>query len=282
MEEKGLIQMNIQLPVQALEGLSRLLEQLRHLAETADGGGGTASVRPPEQGENPAFQFQRFQEMSAGPEPPGAIPVSASEPGQAESVRPAESETAAEPQSAWQEGRDSSESSTAVPKPEPGSEKPEEFVPDTPSAGIQQELRELETVQADVDAQIPDAPTAQREIEPQNLEVPSVRGELESSLEAQAVRMEPESQIPETEAVWTESVQQDFAAQAASAELNAAPGAPGSAGFPVTPAIESVPNRWADVAEELVAAGPAPLTAEAVSQAFRRDGRRYDNGFPLY
>lgn len=276
MEEKGLIQMNIQLPVQALEGLSRLLEQLRHLAETADGGGGTASVRPPEQGENPAFQFQRFQEMSAGPEPPGTIPVSASEPGQAES------EASAEPQGAWQEGRDSSESSTAVPKLEPGGEEAEEVVPDTPSAGIQQELRELETVQADVDVQIPDAPTAQREIEPQNLEISSVRGELESSLEAQAVRMEPESQIPETEAVWAEPVQQDFAAQAASAELNAAPETPGSAGFPVTPAIESVPNRWADVAEELVAAGPAPLTAEAVSQAFRRDGRRYDNGFPLY
>ena len=26
----------------------------------------------------------------------------------------------------------------------------------------------------------------------------------------------------------------------------------------------------------------APLTAEAVSLAFQRDGRRYDNGFPLY
>ena len=34
--------------------------------------------------------------------------------------------------------------------------------------------------------------------------------------------------------------------------------------------------------EELITAGPAPLTAEAVSLAFRRDDRRYDNGFPLY
>ena len=42
------------------------------------------------------------------------------------------------------------------------------------------------------------------------------------------------------------------------------------------------PGRWTGVTEELVSAGPAPLTAEAVSQAFQRDGRRYDNGFPLY
>ncbi len=34
--------------------------------------------------------------------------------------------------------------------------------------------------------------------------------------------------------------------------------------------------------EELVTAGPAPLTAQAVSMAFQRDDRRYDAGFPLY
>lgn len=42
-----------------------------------------------------------------------------------------------------------------------------------------------------------------------------------------------------------------------------------------------LPERQRD-AEQLVSAGPAPLTAEAVSLAFRRDDRRYDNGFPLY
>ena len=34
--------------------------------------------------------------------------------------------------------------------------------------------------------------------------------------------------------------------------------------------------------EQLITSAPAPLTAEAVSMAFRRDDRRYDNGFPLY
>ena len=34
--------------------------------------------------------------------------------------------------------------------------------------------------------------------------------------------------------------------------------------------------------EEPAAAGPAPLTVQAVSLAFQRDDRRYDGGFPLY
>lgn len=34
--------------------------------------------------------------------------------------------------------------------------------------------------------------------------------------------------------------------------------------------------------EALISAAPAPLTAESVSLTFRRDDRRYDNGFPLY
>ena len=41
-------------------------------------------------------------------------------------------------------------------------------------------------------------------------------------------------------------------------------------------------SRWTGITEELVTPGPAPLTAESVSLAFQRDGRRYDNGFPLY
>lgn len=41
-------------------------------------------------------------------------------------------------------------------------------------------------------------------------------------------------------------------------------------------------SSWSGIREELTFPGPAPLTAEAVSQAFQRDDRRYDNGFPLY
>lgn len=57
---------------------------------------------------------------------------------------------------------------------------------------------------------------------------------------------------------------------------------PQGAGVVVTAQPEPPANRWSGVTEELITAGPAPLTAEAVSLAFQRDGRRYDNGFPLY
>lgn len=45
---------------------------------------------------------------------------------------------------------------------------------------------------------------------------------------------------------------------------------------------EAPGSSWSGIREELTFPGPAPLTAEAVSQAFQRDDRRYDNGFPLY
>ena len=65
-------------------------------------------------------------------------------------------------------------------------------------------------------------------------------------------------------------------------EVGQGPALPPSAGF----APESVDNAChegrAPLQERLVTQGPAPITAEAVSLAFRRDDRRYDNGFPLY
>lgn len=58
--------------------------------------------------------------------------------------------------------------------------------------------------------------------------------------------------------------------------------APSTAGFPVENAVELLSAGRSGQEEELITASPAPLTAEAVSLAFRRDDRRYDNGFPLY
>lgn len=55
-----------------------------------------------------------------------------------------------------------------------------------------------------------------------------------------------------------------------------------SVGFPVSDTAGPLPAKRFGGEERLVAAGPAPLTAQAVSLAFQRDDRRYDNGFPLY
>ena len=59
--------------------------------------------------------------------------------------------------------------------------------------------------------------------------------------------------------------------------------APRSAGYYSQVQLpEASGGIWGGIQEELAFSGPAPLTAEAVSLAFQRDDRRYDNGFPLY
>ena len=52
--------------------------------------------------------------------------------------------------------------------------------------------------------------------------------------------------------------------------------------YPEVQLPEAPGGSWSGVQEELTFSGPAPLTAEAVSLAFQRDDRRYDNGCPLY
>ena len=73
MEELERLQLNIQLPAGALEGFTRLAEQLRLLAEALGGGGQmpaslqTARTAPRERGENTAFDLGRLREMGPGP-----------------------------------------------------------------------------------------------------------------------------------------------------------------------------------------------------------------------
>lgn len=57
---------------------------------------------------------------------------------------------------------------------------------------------------------------------------------------------------------------------------------PMGAGIAVETQPEIPRSRRSGTIEELADSGEAPLTAQAVSMAFERDGRRYDNGFPLY
>lgn len=114
-------------------------------------------------------------------------------------------------------------------------------------------------------------------------EIPAVHPELEAQIpDAPAVRMEPESLIPDAEKVWTGAEGGDIPLPAAQAEALTGVETPLGAGAVITAQPGPPANRWTNMTEELVTAGPAPLTAEAVSLAFERDGRRYDNGFPLY
>lgn len=97
-----------------------------------------------------------------------------------------------------------------------------------------------------------------------------------------AVRAEVEKQTADAGTAQARTEERDIPLPAARAGRTEDVPMPQGAGVVVTAQPEPPANRWSGVTEELITAGPAPLTAEAVSLAFQRDGRRYDNGFPLY
>ena len=74
----------------------------------------------------------------------------------------------------------------------------------------------------------------------------------------------------------------DIVPAAAQAEVSAPLPRAVGAGFSVEREMPQPRGGRFAMVEELTGTGSAPLTAQAVSAAFQRDERRYDNGFPLY
>lgn len=258
MDRKEPVQVSFQLPPGSLEGFSRLVEQLRLLAAQLDGGSKTShavsSVR--EGMENPAFDWQRYYELGQGAPPP-------------ESVQAPCGDEALTPPEPLEDGL-SCESDGAAPAVPPGG-----TVEHTPL--------EARAVQDRADSSVAEAPQARALPEKPIPDAHTAQPPAETPLlDAPAVRMEPESSIPEAESVWAAMETRDPAPAAVRAEAQAVMEPPQSAGFSIGTGPADLQSRWGGITEELAAAGPAPLTAEAVSQAFQRDGRRYDNGFPLY
>lgn len=252
MEERELIQVNLRFPAAALEGLSRLADSLRALAEAAGGGAPPAVPSGEERAQSGHFDWARFRALAEGPEPPRPAEAHLSDQGEAPAHRAAVLSQPEAPASAGPSPADAAPEAAGQERREP----PEEAAPDAP------ERRET------------------RETEP--ADPPALRAEAAAPLEdAPAVRTEAETPLPQPESAPREA---ETGAEVSSvqAEAAGAPLPPTAAGFSVGPAGGMDPGRWTGVTEELVSAGPAPLTAEAVSQAFQRDGRRYDNGFPLY
>lgn len=285
MEEQDRLQLNIQLPAGALEGFTRLAEQLRLLAEALGGGGQMpASTReiPLERGENTAFDLGRFREMGRGPQEPEAVRAEGRDIAGAGAVEGAVRRAVEEPDGAWADpGGEADEPAQAeasvwdLPRREDGAEPPVQAPPP--------EEPEERAVRQEIQTREPEAVSLRAEVEARPPEAVSAGQEPDSPVpDAPAVRMEPESQIPAAEAVWAEPDGPGPEVQAAQEEVRRALETPPGAVAELTSAPEALRSRWTGVAEELVAAGPAPLTAESVSLAFRRDGRRYDSGFPLY
>ena len=251
MDEQELIQVNLRLPASALDSLSNLAEQLRKLTAVVNGLSQSSSTSE-ETVESGFFDPERFLALRREAEE-SAVRTSKNDAPEAKSVNTKVLEQVREPESA---GR---------------TEAPAEPV------GEESLLRE------ETDHLEPAGQAAEETMTEDSEEIPSARLEMEEQVpDAPSVRMEPESQIPEAEEVWAQPEERDFPLPAAQSEPLTGIETPLGAGIVVTAQPEVPASRWTGVTEELVTAGPAPLTDEAVSLAFQRDGRRYDNGFPLY
>ncbi len=123
---------------------------------------------------------------------------------------------------------------------------------------------------------------AARSLPPFPPETESAGPSLSNIPEGVQQQEEPRPNAAGTPSHFPEVDQQARGASAGREETERHIPAPSAAGFPVENAVELPSADRSGLEEELITAGPAPLTAEAVSLAFRRDDRRYDNGFPLY
>jgi len=118
----------------------------------------------------------------------------------------------------------------------------------------------------------PAAPDRQESSKQAMEDIPTVQADVGKSPEPAAVRSESESRVPDAETAWAQTppaVRTDIAV-------------PSGAGMPVSTGPETPRSRWTAGEEFQTGAESEPWTAESVSQAFQRDERRYDNGFPLY
>lgn len=294
MAEQELIELNLRLPARALEGVFRLAEQLRGLAADLRGGG----APPPapsrgERAENAAFDLSRFQALAGEPRPPRQAEAAVSRTAdpaalRAEAPPPAEGPSAAGgaaegAPALWREARQDAPAAQELP-PErarqarwreveaPGTERPSLRSVEEPPAGGEepspQDAPRAQAHRAAADDPVPEAP--------------AVRGAAESAIaQARGLRTDLERQLPAPEAPkadWNGPPPPTVLR----AERPAGAEAPSSAEFSLSDGTEDARIPWTAGTEVSSAAGDAGLSAEAVSLAFRRDGRRYDGGFPLY
>ncbi len=238
------VTVSIQLSAGALGQLAQLLEQAHRLMDAS------AQTRPPaaeESEASPSFDSRRFQELWLAREE-RTVP---------EGTAPPRQEI-----------------------PTSAGHSPEAAAAQPPAFG---DLGDAASAQATVLAPVGDAPTADRPF----AAAPSPALSAQPSAFAE---LSPQSGSADVH----ESPPQAPAAQPAAPAADIPPAAPAAAqisGYsPEAQVVASTANsalsppqpRRGNIQEELVEEGPAPLTAEAVSLAFRRDDRRYDRGFPLY
>ena len=264
MDEQELVRIDLQLPASALDSLARLAEQLRLLTDAVNSHPERSAQPARERAENTFFDTARFQSLQ--PEARSAMEqgtASAADVVSAVPVRSSVTEEVHAPESAGREIAEYRErSAQAAP--------PDGDISDAKTAAL--DIQDGHTAQ-----------TAQEAPEEDLGEIPTVRPEMEQNApDPPTARAEPEHQMPEADAERVRMSAWDALPSPVQGDVQTGIESPLGAGMVVTAEPDVPQSRWTGITEELVIPGPAPLTAESVSLAFQRDGRRYDNGFPLY
>lgn len=283
MNGQELIQVNLQLPASALDSLSRLAEQLRLLTAVSRQQS-AAAQQAREQGENRFFDPERFQALQLGTD----IPEIREPRTAARAVEPvADAEQAAVQMTAEELARDvpvHAEVFREVPAPEGAGTTADRYLEDPAQAGPPDSGTpgDVGAVRSDIQEKSA-AQAVRQEVDEPAGEIPAVRtGGGRQVPDPPAIRLEPESRIPEPEMAREEMAVWDAVPLAVRAGMASDTAAPSDAGLVIAAGPDTPQSRWTGLEEKVTAAGPAPVTAESVSLAFQRDGRRYDNGFPLY
>lgn len=237
------VTVSIQLPAGALGQLAQLLEQARRLMD-AD----PPARTPAEESEaSPSFDSRRFQEL-------------------------------------WLEREERTvPEGTALPRRESaasGGQSPEAAAAQSPAFG---DLREAVSAQGADFSPVGDAPTAGGDAPAPPPSAPSAQSPEFTALSPQSSSAGTAESLPEVPAVQPGELAADIpqAVPAAAQVSGYSPEAQTASATADSPLSPPQP-RQGSIREELTESGPASLTAEAVSLAFRRDDRRYDRGFPLY
>lgn len=293
MEERELIQVSLRLPASALESLSRLTEQLQKLAAAVRGPADAHQEPGVERGENTVFDFSRFQDPAVERVLPEAPAAQTGWNALADAVPAGREVLAAAPEAVragWAVKRFVEDPALAGPSGEAATleaEAAKAAIRELEAArAAESELREqrdgpvsrtvdlresgeAEAVDADAETGLDEARSALAAVEMAGETASAVRATVETAGEAaSAVRTAVEAAGAD--------------ASAARAAVETEMDVPGGAAFLPGVGTETSQNRWDSPPQTAAAPRPAPLTAEEVSRAFQRDGRRYDCGFPLY
>ena len=294
------IQLNIQLPLEELGRFSHLLEQLQQLM-TADNSRST----PQEAEKSPAFDPQRFQQLMqaelSGNNEVSAVPSSVPIDKQTTpmSSLPETSSIQAELLLSQQNAAAAQAELSSIGEI-PAVQAKLSAVQEAPAVQAElSSLQEAPAVQAELSF-LADAPGAESEVsflasppaaQADLSAVPEISADqIQSAMEEGNIpTAQPDEMLPSSEEAPSDQPHaseegdspppEEMPAVLEFLELSA----PRSAGYyPQVQLPEASGGIWGGIQEELTFSGPAPLTAEAVSLAFQRDDRRYDNGFPLY